>query len=88
MYAGSDDIFDLSLGGQIGVECIWDDFVFGIDFRPLYMLIVGDSFRYTIGLSARYRIWACDLERIVSGGHNGVGNSQNLSQRREKRKIW
>jgi hypothetical protein len=55
MYAGS-DIFDLGLGGQIGVECIWDDFVFGIDFRPLYLLIVGDSFRYTIGLSARYRI--------------------------------
>jgi len=55
IYAGK-DMFDWGLGGQIGVEYVWDDFIFGIDFRPQYLLLVGDSFRYTIGLSARYGI--------------------------------
>jgi len=54
MYAGSK--FNLGLGGQVGMECIWDDYVFGFDFRPLYVFIKDDGFRWTIGLSARYRI--------------------------------
>jgi len=54
MYAGKE--FNLGLGGQIGLECIYDDYVFGVDFRPQYVFVEGAGFRWTIGLSARYRI--------------------------------
>jgi hypothetical protein len=58
-------IFDMGLGGQAGVEYNWDDFIIGIDFRPMYYCLSAlisaidgepgaPGFRYTIGVSVRY----------------------------------
>jgi len=58
-------------GGQFGVDYILEDFIIGMDFRPMYCFYPGGSrsndlferqsigrsgFTYTIGLSAKYRI--------------------------------
>jgi hypothetical protein len=69
LYIGSgiSDIIDVGIGGQMGLEYNTDNFVFGIDFRPMYYYlstILSDidnfsggmpGFRYTVGLSVRYR---------------------------------
>jgi len=66
--SGVSDAFDIGLGGQMGLEWATDDFVFGLDFRPIYYFLSAifseaekiDSgapgFRYTIGFSVRYRL--------------------------------
>jgi hypothetical protein len=65
---GVSDAFDLGVGAQTGLEYSIDDIIFGIDFRPVYYFVsaifteidgVGGGvpgFRFTIGLSVRYRI--------------------------------
>jgi hypothetical protein len=65
VHLGGESTFDIGLGGQAGVEYNWDDFIIGIDFRPMYYclsaIISGidgrsgaTGFRYTIGMSVRY----------------------------------
>jgi hypothetical protein len=65
--SGVSDIFDVGIGGQMGLEYTTDTFVFGIDFRPVYYYLSAifselkiasgsPGFRYTIGLSVRYKL--------------------------------
>jgi hypothetical protein len=70
LYIGSgvSDVLDMGLGAQMGLEYSTEDVVFGIDFRPMYYFLSAifseaesvatgaPGFRFTIGLSIRYRL--------------------------------
>jgi len=56
-------IYDMGIGCQAGGEYVLEDFVIGIYFRLMYYCLLGaidytqaPGFRFTIGLSGRYRI--------------------------------
>jgi hypothetical protein len=53
----SKDLRDVSVGAQAGVDCFfWDDIGLGVDFRPTYLILKGKDVKYTIGVSAKYRL--------------------------------